>query len=52
MIETRVEVKKSDVPDIAPRTKVLVNAKELIVLEIEEDAVDPILMLRCGPEYA
>jgi len=48
MYETTIEVKKADVPFIEPELRLTTNGKELMVIEIQEDANDPILTIRCG----
>lgn len=47
ILETTIEAKKTDVPWIQPRMLVTANGKDLVVQEIQEDANDPILTIRC-----
>ena len=42
MLETTIEARKADVPFIQPKMKVTTNGKEMVVLEVQEDANDPI----------
>ena len=48
MLETTIEARKADVPFIQPKMKVTTNGKEMVVLEVQEDANDPIATIRCG----
>jgi len=50
MLETRLEVDKVSAAGIQIKNRVQVGGKDMIVVGVEEDANDPIINVRCGPE--
>ena len=50
MLETRLEVDRIDAAGLEVKNRVQIGGKDMIVVGIEEDANDPIINVRCGPE--